>query len=90
MLKGCIRRQDKAVLKVMKDFYNLHVVSVLHCKMDECAGNLGVQQHIVHVAVLIWEYSCTQSLWPPSLQTVGQVHLNDVLNETFQMLEPHC
>ena len=74
----------------MKDFYNLHVVSVLHCKMDECAGNLGVQQHIVHVAILIWEYSCTQSVWPPSLQTVGQVHLNDVLNETFQMLEPHC
>jgi len=89
MLKGSIRRQDKAVLKVMSQFCNLHVVSVRRCKMNDGAGNLGIQGHIVHVATLILGYSCTQSVWPASLQTVGQVHLNDVLNETFQMLVPH-
>jgi hypothetical protein len=41
MLKGSIRRQDKAVLKVMSEFCNLHVVSLCHCKMNDGVGNLG-------------------------------------------------
>lgn len=44
----------------MADFYNLHVLSVLHYKMNEGAGHLGVWLHTVSVTALIWEYSCTQ------------------------------
>jgi hypothetical protein len=79
-VKGLYKKARQGSIKGNVRVCNLHVVSVRRCKMND--RNLGIQEHIVHVATL----SCTQSVWPASLQTVCVASL------TADSLcgQPHC